>query len=82
MSIAGLADIVSSALLNGKKYNGIVSFLLFVLLSAVMNWLGQLIVTRGMTVQTVMGIRSAVALGYSAVMYLASAWIMERYLSV
>ena len=77
VSVAGLADIVSSALLNGKKYNGIVSFLLFVLLSAVMNWLGQLIVTRGMTVQTVMGIRSAVALGYSAVMYLASAWIME-----
>lgn len=82
VSVAYVADIVCAALLNGKKGNGFISFLFFILLSVTMNWLQRLFLSPGMSFDTVMLTESAVALAWSVLMYFASAWIMERYLSV
>lgn len=82
VSVAYLADIVSSALLNGKKCNGLVSFLFFILLSALMGWLQNQLRTPGMDFTAAMLVQAGVAVAYSAVMYFLSAYIMDHYLSV
>ncbi len=82
VSIAFLADIISAALLNGKKFNGLVSFLLFILLSIAMGWLQNALNVSGNSVTASLLTSSAVALAYSVGMYVLSAWIMERWLSV
>jgi hypothetical protein len=82
VSIAYLADIVASALLNGKKFNGLVAFLFFILLTMALNWLQHLFVPGGMPVISMLLVQAVVALIYSAVMYVISALVMDRYLSV
>jgi hypothetical protein len=82
VSIAYLADIVASALLNGKKFNGLVAFLFFILLTMALNWLQHLFVPGGMPVISMLLVQAVVALIYSAVMYVISAIVMDRYLSV
>ena len=82
VSIAYLADIVSSALLNGKKFNGLLAFLFFILLATALNWLQHLFVTRGMAVSSMLLVQAVIALIYSAGMYVISAIVMDRYLSV
>ena len=82
VSIADFADIMSSALLNGKKMNGVISFLFFVLLSILLSWLQHLFLTRGMNFYTTNTIEVAVALVFSAGMYFLSAHVMDHYLSV
>ncbi len=81
VSVAYLADIVSSALLNGKKLNGLLSFLFFILLTVLLNWIQNQFRT-GATIEGLLLIRAGIALVYSAVMYVASVWVMDRYLSV
>ncbi len=81
VSIAYLADIVSSALLNGKKMNGFLSFLFFILLTVLLNWIQNLFRT-GMNIEALLLVRAGIALVYSTLMYVASAWVMDRYLSV
>lgn len=82
VSIAYLADIISSALLNGKRFNGLVTFVLFILLSMLLSRIQRLFVGQGMYLSTQMLAQAAVALVYSAIMYVASAFTMEKYLSV
>jgi len=82
VSIAFLADIICAALLNGKKFNGFVSFLFFIALSAVQGWIQGLFRFGAMDVNSVLLIQSAVALVYAGIMYFVSAWIMDHYLSV
>lgn len=82
VAIAYLADIVSSALLNGKKGNGLLSFLFFVLLSILMSWLQNLVRGPGMAVTDWMLLESGIAILFSAAMFFSSAYIMDRYLSV
>ena len=48
VSIAFLADIVSSALLNGKKANGIVTFIFFILLTILLNVIQNLLRKSGL----------------------------------
>ena len=82
VTTAFLADVVSSALLNGRKYNGVLSFLLFLLLSWFTSWITQS-VTRGIgTVNTKLLVQGLLSLVFAFVMYIASAQIMERKLSV
>ena len=82
VSVAYLADIVSAALLNGKRFNGLVSFIFFILLSILLSWL-QNVLGGGVTgINNVLLVRAGIALVFSALMYVASATIMERYLSV
>ena len=82
VAIAFLADIISSALLNGKKFNGLVTFLFFILLSIAMNWLQQLIPGNGMALTNLLLYQAGIAILYAAVMYFLSAYIMDHYLSV
>lgn len=81
VSIAYLADIISSALLNGKKMNGLLSFLFFILLTILLNWIQNRFRT-GATIEVLLLVRAGIALLYSAVMYVVSALVMDRYLSV
>lgn len=81
VSIAYLADIVSSALLNGKKMNGLLSFLFFILLTVLLNWIQNQFHT-GMAIEALLLIRAGIALLYSVLMYVISALVMDRYLSV
>ena len=81
VSIAYLADIVASALLNGKKMSGFVAFLFFIALTGVLGWLQNLLRT-GAAIETILLIRAGIALVYAGIMYTVSAWVMDRYLSV
>ena len=82
VTTAFLADVVSSALLNGRKYNGVLSFLLFLLLSGLTGWITNT-VTRGIgTITTMLVVQGLISLVFAFVMYIASAQIMERKLSV
>ena len=81
ITTAYLADVVSSSLLNGKKGNGIVTFLLFLAL----NWgISKLIglIPSSLSVITVLLLDGAAALVLAAVMYVVTARLMEKYLSV
>ena len=81
VSVAYLADIVSSALLNGRKMNGFLSFLFFILLTVLLNWVQNRFRT-GMSIEAILLVRAGIAIAYSALMYAVSAWVMDRYLSV
>ena len=84
--MAYLADVISAALLNGKKYNGLLSFVLFLALTIALRVLEKLtvsaLVPQGTGINTVYLVRSAATLVFSAVMYVCTAQIMERKLSV
>ncbi len=82
VAIAYLADIISSALLNGKKFNGLVTFLFFILLSLLLGYIQRAVLPTNADIMTMLLIDIAVSLAYAAVMYVVSAVIMERYLSV
>ena len=79
---AFLADVISSALLNGKKFNGLISFLIFVVLSWGLGKLISLAVGGITEMIPYLWIYSLCSLVISAVMYWATARIMEKYLSV
>ena len=82
VTTAYLADVVSSALLNGKKYNGLLSFALFLLLTWFTDWTARKI-TSGVTAAIPMLIAfSLISLAFAIVMYVITAQIMERKLSV
>ena len=76
-----LADVVSSALLYGKKYNGILSFVLFLALSFFMGWLEQKVVPAS-PVNRYFLLSGVLSLVLSGLMYVGTAEIMERKLSV
>ena len=79
---AYLADVICAALLNGKSYNGIVSFLFFLALTWATGWLNG-IATRGIpNVTTSLVVQGGIALLTAAVMYVVTAQIMEKKLSV
>ena len=79
---AYLGDVISSALLNGKKMNGLLSFVLILLLVFGIGSL-QRACTRDMTdfIRSC-NLDSIIALVCAAVMYVLTAQIMERRLSV
>ncbi len=82
VSTAYLAVVISAALLNGKKCNGLVSFLIFLLLNWGCTHINTLItdpIRDNVTLMTVYGL---IALLFAAGMYFATAVIMERKLSV
>ena len=81
ITTAYLADVVSSALLNGKKGNGIVTFLLFLALNYMISKLLSLI-PSSLGVITVLVLQGAAALVLAGVMYVITARLMEKYLSV
>ena len=81
VTTAYLADVVSSSLLNGKKGNMIVTFLLFLALNYAINKLLGL-VPYSIGVIPALLWHGVIALALSAVMYVITARLMEKYLSV
>ena len=81
VATAYFADVVSTALLTGKRLNGLVSFLLFILLSVGTSLLLNLIPDT-LAFETRMLLWSVASLALSFVMYLATARLMDRSLSV
>ena len=81
ITTAYLADVVSSALLNGKKGNGIVTFLLFLVLNYALSKLLTLVPST-LGIITVLVLQGVIALVLAAGMYVVTARLMEKYLSV
>ncbi|MBO4836520.1 MAG: hypothetical protein J5564_02375 [Clostridia bacterium] len=82
VSIAFLADIISSALLNGKKFNGIITFLFFIVLTVLLNVVQHKLVPAGTGLQAMLLLEALIALCYSAIMYVAAVQVMDAHLSV
>ena len=79
---AYLGDVISTALLNGKRFNGAVSFAAFIAIVWLIGWV-QVKATAGIAaIKTVFLVDTAVALAFAVVMYFLTARIMERKLSV
>ncbi len=82
VTAAYLGDVISTALLNGKRFNGLLSFLAFVLLMWLTGFVQMKTVGAIGDIRTAFLAETAVALVFSAVMYVLTAQIMERKLSV
>ena len=78
---AYLADVVSTCLLNGKKYNGWVSLLLFIFLSWAVSFV-QNACTDNLLLTSRLAWDAVISLAFSAIMYYATAFLMDRHLSV
>ena len=79
---AYLADVVSAALLNGKKHNGIVSFVLFLALDWAVSYVTRLAASPFTDPNLVLLVFSLTSFVFAAIMYVVTAQIMERKLSV
>ncbi|MBQ9264889.1 MAG: hypothetical protein IJ189_11875 [Clostridia bacterium] len=82
VTTAYLAEAVSAALLNGKKYNGVLSFALFLVITILLSWLGQKATQAIVSVNLGFLIQGGIFLLASGLMYVATAQTMERKLSV
>ncbi len=82
VTAAYLGVVISTALLNGKRFNGLVSFLVIMALLWLVSWLERTITGSVSVIQTTLWIDTAVAILCSAVMYMLTANIMDRKLSV
>ena len=81
ITTAYLADVVSSALLNGKKWNWLVTCVLFIVLNYGISQILKL-VPASIGVIPVLLWQGAIALGMACIMYVITARLMEKYLSV
>ena len=81
ITIAFLSDIISSALFNGRKFNGFLTFALFIGINFLMGAIMQAI-PKSFDPNTSLLISGITALIFSAIMYFLSSVIMDRYLSV
>ncbi len=82
ISAAYLGEVISAALLNGKRFNGVVSFLLILLLLFALSWIQRAATRRITELIPLFLTDGAIALVASALMYFLTAQIMERRLSV
>ena len=81
VTTAYLADVISSSLLNGRKGNLAITFVLFILI----NYAVQKILTLvpdSLGVVPVFLLQGGIALVLAGIMYVITARLMERYLSV
>ena len=81
VTTAYLSDVVSSSLLNGKKGNWVITFLLFLALNYGISRLLTL-VPASIGVIPVLLWQGVIALALAGVMYVVTARLMEKYLSV
>ena len=82
INMAYLAVVISAALLNGKRFNGFISFVLFLLLDFGAARLIHLVTQQIHGDIPTMLVYGCCAMVLSAVMYFITAQIMERKLSV
>ena len=81
ITTAYLSDVVISSLLNGKKGNWVITFVLFIALNYGIEKLLTL-VPASIGVIPVLIWQGVIALALSGVMYVVTARLMEKYLSV
>ena len=80
---ACLADVLSASVLSGKRFSGLISFALFLLLSWFLNWVRHFFFIGGtFTTVSVALWSTLINLVFSALMYWVTAWIMDHRLSV
>ncbi len=77
-----LAVVISSALLNGKRFSGLISFVIFLILAWGCARLASLISGSIGDLFRLMLVNGLISLGFSAVMYFVTAQIMDKRLSV
>lgn len=82
VTAAFLADVISAALLNGKRFNGVVTFLLFLVFNFCCAWVQNKATASIASYQTTFLVQGAIALAFSVLMYFVTARIMEDKLSV
>ena len=81
IAIAYLSDVICTALLYGKKGNLLITFVLFIALNYGISKLLQL-VPESIGIIPVLIWQGVIALALAGVMYVISARLMEKYLSV
>ena len=81
VTTAYLADVISSALLNGKKGNLIITFIFFIMLNYVIQKILGLIPST-LAAVTLLLLQGGIALILAIAMYIVTARLMDRYLSV
>lgn len=79
---AYFAVVISAALLNGKRFNGLLSFVVFLTLSWFIGWVAQTATASIPSINVLLLVDGAITLAFTAVMYVITAIIMERRLSV
>ena len=82
VTAACLGDVISAALLRGRRMNGLVSFLIILALLFLTARLQSLAVRGIHVIRDAFLVQSLIALVLSAVMYFVTARIMDRRLSV
>lgn len=82
VTAAYLADVVSAALLNGKKHNGLLSFALFLVIDLLISWIMRKVTGGVAVINTRFVLQGVISLGFAGLMYIGTAEIMERKLSV
>ena len=82
VTTAYLAVVISSALLNGKKYNGIISFLLFLAITTAVSRLMSVCMGSVSNTITLLLAEGGISLVIAGGMYWLTAHIMENKLSV
>ena len=81
VTTAYLADVISSSLLNGQKGNMVITFALFALLNfGIQKIMG--LVPASLDIVVMFLLQAAIALVLATVMYIITARLMDRYLSV
>lgn len=79
---AYLAVVISTALFTGKRFNGLLSFVVFLLLSWLIDWAAGRVTASIETTTLLLTVFGLVEVAFAAVMYVVTAVIMERKLSV
>ena len=79
---AYFAVVISAALLNGKRFNGLLSFVLFLALSWFIGWVARIATASIPSINVLLLVDGAISLAFTAVMYVITAIITERKLSV
>ncbi len=79
---AYLADVLASSILRGKGVGGFVAFLFFITLNVLVNVLIGLIPRDGMAINTLLLLNIGCSLAVAALMYVITALVMDKKLSV
>ena len=82
INAAYFVDVIASALLNGKKGNLVVTFILYLLLNYVNREIILLVVPSSLSAVASLLLQGLVALVLAGIMYVITARLMDRYLSV
>lgn len=76
-----LADVIASALLNGRRFNGLIAFVIFIGLNILQGYASGIIPANLPIIQNLL-LTGGVSLLFAVIMYVITFNLMDRYLSV